>query len=218
MAKFSIFNRIFNYMEDLEKLSNETLELAKRLKETFDKTYEAPQVVWNQFASLCTLKTFKKNTIIKRGGSIEKNGYFILSGSAGVFVWKEDSYVCLDIMFEEDFFGDSMSLNTGLATPIETMAIENCEMLQISLDNIIKLKETEFGKILFLQAAEMDFVNKQKQQIDLLLKTAEERYIELVSKNPKIILRIPQKHIASYLGITNQSLSRIRKKISDQNS
>ena len=50
MAKFSIFNRIFNYMEDLEKLSNETLELAKRLKETFDKTYEAPQVVWNQFA------------------------------------------------------------------------------------------------------------------------------------------------------------------------
>ncbi len=121
-------------------------------------------------------------------------------------------------MFEEDFFGDSMSLNTGMATPIETMAIEDCEMLQISLSNIMKLKESEFGKILFMHAAEMDFVNKQQQQIDLLLKTAEERYLELIKKDPKFILRVPQKHIASYLGITNQSLSRIRKKISELNS
>ena len=198
--------------------SNHTPNLAKRIKETFDKTYEAPLIVWEQFASLCKLKTFKKNTIIKEGGTVERYGYFILKGSAGVFLWKDDNYVCLDIMFEEDFFGDSMSLNTGMATPIETMAIEDCEMLQISLSNIMKLKESEFGKILFMHAAEMDFVNKQQQQIDLLLKTAEERYLELIKKDPKFILRVPQKHIASYLGITNQSLSRIRKKIAELNS
>jgi len=54
------------------------------------------------------------------------------------------------------------------------------------------------------------FVEKQQQQIDLLTKTAEQRYQELMNKNPEIIQRIAQKHIASYLGITTQSLSRIR--------
>lgn len=192
-------------------------DLAKRLKATFDKTYEAPIEVWDSFASLCTFVTFKKNEIIKKANSIERYGYFILSGSAGVFVWKESQCICLDIMFEEDFFGDGMSLNTGEISPIETMAIEDSEMLQISKENWNMLKETEFGKILFLQAAEQDFVNKQKQQIDILLKTAEERYLDILKNNPKMILRTPQKYIASYLGITTQSLSRIRKKSVDSN-
>ena len=191
------------------------IDLAKRLKATFDKIYEAPVEVWDSFASLCTFVTFKKNETIKKANSIERYGYFILSGSAGVFVWKESQCICLDIMFEEEFFGDGMSLNTGIESPIETMAIEDTEMIKISKTNWNKLKETEFGKILFLQAAELDFVNKQKQQIDILLKTAEERYRELLVDKPKMILRTPQKHIASFLGVTTQSLSRIRKKIAE---
>ncbi|MEM7373108.1 MAG: Crp/Fnr family transcriptional regulator [Bacteroidota bacterium] len=200
-------------MKELNDKSADHSSLAQRLKQTFDKSYEAPLIVWQQFADLCSLTTFKKNEIIKKEGTIERNGYFILSGSAGVFVWKDANYICLDLMFEEDFFGDTMSLYSGEPTPIETMALENCEMLKISLDNITQLKQTEFGKIIFLHAAEVDFINKQKQQIDLLLKTAEERYKDLLAKQPKLILRTPQKHIASYLGITTQSLSRIRKKI-----
>lgn len=187
--------------------------IAERLKNTFDKYYPAPLQVWEQFASFCDLANFKKNEIIKRGGSTEKYGYFILSGSGGVFVWSDDKYVCLDLMYEEDFFGDTMSLYTGESSPIETVALEKSEMLRISKPNVDKLKETEIGKLLFLYAAEADFVNKQKQQIDLLLKTAEERYKDLLAKQPKLILRTPQKHIASYLGVTTQSLSRIRKKI-----
>ena len=203
-------------MKDLNNQSSNHSSLAYRLKETFDKSYEAPLIVWERFAELCSLTTFKKNEIIKTAGATERNGYFILSGSAGVFVWKDSNYICLDLMFEEDFFGDTMSLYTGKPTPIETMALEDCEMLKISLDNVNRLKETEFGKILFLHAAETDFVNKQKQQIDLLLKTAKERYKDLLTKQPKLILRTPQKHIASYLGITTQSLSRIRKKLNKE--
>ena len=200
-------------MKNSNRNADNNSTIVNRLKETFDKTYEAPLIVWEQFAEFCKLRSFKKNEIIKKANTIERYGYFILSGSAGVFVWKEANYICLDLMFEEDFFGDSMSLNTGKITPIETMALENCEMLQISLENINKLKQTDFGKILFMHAAEIDFVNKQKQQIDLLLKTAEERYFDIINEKPKVILRTPQKHIASYLGITTQSLSRIRKKL-----
>ena len=190
-------------------------QLAKHLKQTFDAIFEAPLQVWEKFAEFCEVVTFKKNEIIKRADSTERNGYFILSGSAGVFIWKDSHYVCLDLMFEYDFFGDTMSLYTGQSSPIETMAIEHSVMVKITKDSMDGLENTDIGKILFLMAARDDYVKKQQQQIDLLLKTAEERYKDLLEKQPKLILRTPQKHIASYLGVTKQSLSRIRKKLGE---
>ena len=189
--------------------------LAKRLKKSFDKYFEAPLPVWEHFASFCELVTFKKNEIIKDANSIEKNGYFILSGSGGVFIWKENNYVCLDLMYEDAFFADYMSLITGQRSPMETMALEESEMLKIPKANIEQLKQTSMGQFIFLISAESSYVEKQEQQIDLLLKTAEQRYKELLLKQPQLIQRTPQKHIASYLGITKQSLSRIRKKITE---
>lgn len=187
--------------------------LAERLQKSFGKYFEAPLEVWEQFAEHCDLVTFKKNEIMKPVGKEERYGYFILSGSAGVFVWKGNNYVCLDLMYEESFFADYMSLITKEASPLETMALENSEMLRITRDNVDKLKQTPFGSLLFLISAEWSYVEKQQQQIDLLLKTAEQRYLELLNKQPNLIRRTPQKHIASYLGITTQSLSRIRKKV-----
>jgi CRP-like cAMP-binding protein len=185
-----------------------------RLKASFDKYMVAPLEAWKNFADLCEIVHFKKNEIIKPYGLPEKFGYFILSGSGGVFIWKENNYVCLDLMYEEAFFGDYMALITTSPSPLETMALENSEMLRISRANINILKQTAVGSQIFLLSAEWSYVEKQQQQIDLLLKTAEQRYVDLLEKQPNLIQRTPQKHIASYLGITTQSLSRIRKKIS----
>lgn len=188
--------------------------IAQRLQASFNKYFNAPLEVWESFASFCELVTFKKNEIIKSTGLTEKYGYFILQGSGGVFVWKGSNYVCLDLMYEDSFFADYMSLINKQPSPLETIALEKSKMLRISRDNVDKLKETPMGMLLFLISAEGSYVEKQQQQIDLLLKTAEERYIELLEKQPNLIQRTSQKHIASYLGITTQSLSRIRKKVS----
>lgn len=187
--------------------------LAQRLKTSFDAYFEAPLAAWEEFASHCDLVYFKKNEIIKPFGSAERYGYFILSGSGGVFLWKENNYVCLDLMYENVFFADYMSLITREPSPLETMALEHSEMLRISRDNIERLKATPMGMVLFLVSAESSYVEKQQQQIDLLLKTAGQRYKELLEKTPNLIQRTPQKHIASYLGITTQSLSRIRRNL-----
>jgi len=181
-----------------------------KLKKSFDKYFEAPIEVWKSFTDLCEEVKFKKNEIIKAKGQTEKSAYFILDGSCGVFLWKENNYVCLDIVLENNFFADQMSLITGQPSPLETIALETTTTLRISASNIAKLKKSPFGNLLFLLGAENSFVEKQQQQIDLLTKTAEQRYEELMNKNPQIIQRISQKHIASYLGITTQSLSRIR--------
>ena len=186
--------------------------IEQELKKSFDKYFDAPIEAWKNFASLCDKVEFKKNEIIKQANTTEKSAYFLLSGACGVFLWKENNYVCLDIVLEHDFFADHLSLIINKPTPIETIALEKTTALKISKFNIEKLRKTNMGMLLFLIGAENSFVEKQKQQIDLLTKTAEQRYVELLRKNPKIVQRIAQKHIASYLGITTQSLSRIRKK------
>jgi CRP-like cAMP-binding protein len=187
--------------------------LEEKLKSAFDPYFNAPLEAWKVFADLCELIHCKKNEVLKQRGQHEKYAHFILKGSCGIFLWKENNYVCLDLFYEGALFGDSMSFITNQPSPLETITLEDCDLLRISKQNYVKLRETPVGIRICLNAAEASFVEKQQQQIDLLLKTAEQRYIELLDKQPDIIQRTPQKHIASYLGITTQSLSRIRKKI-----
>lgn len=104
-----------------------------------------------------------------------------------------------------------MSLLTGELTVLEVLALENSEMIRISRENFHRLGSKSVGRIIMQKTAEASFIDKQQQQIELLTKTAEERYKILQKKFPQIEQRIAQKYIASYLGITPQSLSRIRK-------
>ena len=77
--------------------------LEQKLKKSFDKYFEAPIEVWKNFISLCDKVEFKKNETIKGLNQTEKYAYFILSGACGVFLWKENNFVCLDIVLENDF-------------------------------------------------------------------------------------------------------------------
>lgn len=187
--------------------------LAQKLKATFDPFYEAPIEAWETLSKLGEIVTYKKNEIIKQAHHAEKYGYFLISGASGLFVWKVNHFICLDLFLENSFFADDISLHHGKATPIEIVALEKSSVFRISKSNIDQLKQTPLGKILFMVGAEKDFSDKQNQHLNYLTKTAEERYLEILHERPALIHRIHQKHIASYLGITTQSLSRIRKKL-----
>ncbi len=183
------------------------------LKEAFDEHFEAPLEAWKALADLCEVVSFKKNDRIKEADKIAKFGYFLLEGACGLFVWKESHYVCTDLFLENNFFADDLSLLTGKPSPIEIVSLENSRLLSITKSNIEILKKTPMGSMLFLAGEENSNVEKQSQQIEMMTKSAEERYLDLMKDRPEVLQRIPQKHIASYLGITTQSLSRIRKRI-----
>jgi CRP-like cAMP-binding protein len=196
------------------------------LKSSFDVFFEAPKEAWEEFANQCEVVSFKKEEVIKSQNSTEKFFYFIIKGSVGIFLWKENNFVCLDFAFDGHFCADYMSLLTEKPTPLQVVALENTQMLRMSVNSYdyltrqpvpITTQNNEIvhvqpnGMALRLVAAEMSFVGKQQQQIELLTKSAKERYEILLSQFPDIQNRIAQNHIASYLGITPQSLSRIRK-------
>lgn len=75
-------------------------------------------------------------------------------------------------------------------------------------------KETQIGNTIGRQASEELFLKKSQRELSLLNETAEQRYLKLFSEQPELIKEIPLKYIASYIGITPQALSRIRKRIS----
>lgn len=185
--------------------------LAQILKKSFDQHYEAPIEAWERFASLCEEVSFKKNEVIKQANETAKYGYFLIEGSVGLFVWQEDKCACTDLFLEFNFFGDDISLFTGKPSPIEIVSLEETKIARISKDNIELLKKTPIGSMLYLAGEQNSNSDKQHQQIESMTLNAEERYHRLMQTNPEILQRISQKHIASYLGITPQSLSRIRK-------
>lgn len=184
-----------------------------QLKSTFDVFFPTPVEAWEEFVSHCQVVTFSKEEVMKEAHAIERNFYFIIEGSVGLFLWKENNFVCLDFAFEGHFCSDYMSILTQESTPLQLRALENSKMLCMSKESYQTITKTPLGNAIRTVAAEVSFVDKQLQQIDLLTKTAKQRYDILLQQFPNIQNRISQSHIASYLGITPQSLSRIRRQI-----
>jgi CRP-like cAMP-binding protein len=183
----------------------------ERIKQAFDPYFNVPLEAWKSFTDLGEVIATTKDQIIKNPDTTEKYLSFILKGSGGILFWNNTNFVCIDLCYEGEFFGDYMSFLDQRPTPLEVITFEPSELFRISKTNFDKLSSnTAFGDKICRFASEALFMHKQKQQIDILSKTATERYLELQTIQPTIIQRTPQKYIASYLGITPQSLSRIR--------
>ncbi|AYB30988.1 Crp/Fnr family transcriptional regulator [Chryseolinea soli] len=93
-------------------------------------------------------------------------------------------------------------------------AMEDSEIISISYKDLNDLYESssawsKFGRLL----AELFFSYAQTRTEEFVFFSHEQRYVRLLEEHPNIIQRIPAYHISSYLGITNPSLSRIRKRI-----
>jgi CRP-like cAMP-binding protein len=184
--------------------------LPQKLKIAFQPYFDASLDVWASFSELGEVIITQKEEVLKKNGTTEKYLYFIISGSGGILLWNASNPVCIDLCYENDFFGDYMSFLTQEKSPLEVITFERTELFRISRVNFETLSQTAMGDKICRFAAEGLFIHKQQQQLSILTKTAGERYLELLQKQPDIIKRTPQKYIASYLGITPQSLSRIR--------
>ena len=190
------------------------MQIEETIKHVFDPYINIPSEEWNLFTKFGDVIVTKKNETLKVASSTEKHLYFILQGSGGVLLWNNNKFVCTDLCYEGELFGDFMSFFLQKPSLLEVVTFESTELFRISKENFNKLiQNAEYGGKFCRFTLEALFVQKQRQQIEMITKTATDRYFELLTKKPDIINRTPQKYIASYLGISTQSLSRIRKKM-----
>jgi signal-transduction protein with cAMP-binding, CBS, and nucleotidyltransferase domain len=184
--------------------------IAVQLKKMFDPFVCLNIQVWENFEKLGIVNHFSKETVLKASNTKEKYLNIILKGSGGNLIWNKSNFVCIDIAFDNEFLFDFMSFTLQKPTPIEVRLFEDATIFRISHQNFQQtLVNGNFGEKITRLIAEASFIDKQQQQIDLLTKTAKERYVEQLQIR-KGIEKMPLKYLASYLGITPQSLSRIR--------
>ncbi len=184
--------------------------IAYFLKEFFDPYFNLNLKVWENFGALGEIKEYPKDTILKEANKTEKHLNIIISGCGGNLIWNKNNFICIDLAFEKQFLNDYMSFAQQRPTPIEVKLFEDTKIFRISNTKFQQVfNEGNYGNIITKIISETSFFHKQQQQIDLLTKTAKERYIELLKTQNKIE-KIPLKYLASYLGVTPQSLSRLR--------
>ena len=167
------------------------------------------------FASLLNSKSLKAGTFLLREGEICRYESFIVRGCLkSYYIDENGSEHIIDFLVEEWWADDLYSFFTETASKSQIRAIEDTEVVQISKTNLERLyqkipKFERFFRILFQNA----YIS-QRDQINLFLSApAEERYLLFCKKKPYAEARFSQKDIASYLGITPQFLSNLRKKI-----
>ncbi|HVT85891.1 MAG TPA: Crp/Fnr family transcriptional regulator [Chitinophagaceae bacterium] len=164
------------------------------------------------FTSLLKIKKLRKKQFLLQEGEIGRYQYFINKGCLRTYTVDEKGQEhIIQFAIEDWWTGDMYSFLTQTPAKLNIEAIEDTELLCIdnpSLE-ILYQKVPKFERFfrLLLQNA---FIANQSRIIESMSLTADERYCKFIERYPLMEPRLPLKHIASYLGITAESLSRIR--------
>ena len=163
-------------------------------------------------------KELKKNELFLKEGRISDEYLFLESGFMRAFAYDTDGN---DVT--TNFYSEKQVVFEVASFFNRTIARENIQSLTdskgwtITYQQLNNLFHTlpefrEFGRHVLVKG----FSSLKTRMLSLITESAEERYIELMKKNPEIFQYAPLKMIASYLGVTDSSLSRIRREFSNK--
>jgi len=167
------------------------------------------------FFSMMEKKVFKKESLILTAGKVENHIYFIESGIVRFWIDKDEKEISSAFVFEGSFFSSYPSFLTRKASIWNIQAITPTVLWSISYSNLQQIyKQISVGEKIGRLVAEHLAIMLFYRETSLLRETPEERYLMLFSEHPRFLQSIPLKYLASYIGVTPQALSRIRKRIS----
>jgi len=169
------------------------------------------------FFSKAKKKEFEKGELFLREGTICKNLLFVHRGLFRYFLLCEGHDVTKDFSVDSQnpFCTAYSSFMLQVPSEIWIEASEPCEVFIWEREDVLAFFEEHLHWLRFAKKmVERLFYRKERKEIDLLKCSAEERYRRFLNDFPRVSQRVPQYHIASYLGIAPESLSRIRSKFS----
>lgn len=158
-------------------------------------------------------RSLKKNEHFLKAGAICDRIAFIEKGSARYYYQLEDREVCKDFIFENGLLGSFASFFSQQPSTLNIEALEETQVIELFYEDVLNLYDhfpawQKLGRII----AQDQFVRAEKREAAFLKDHPEVRFRSLVDEHPKIFKRVPLQYIASYLGITRETLSRYRSK------
>ena len=166
------------------------------------------------FSEYFKLQEYKKKDIILREGEYCLFEGFVLNGCFKVYFLNEEGIEqTLYFAVDDWWITDLDSLINDVPSTLNIEALEDSQVLIISKKDKEHLYETmpQVEK-LFRMMNQQSSIALQRRILSLMNKTADKRYLEFLEKYPKLEQRLTQQQVASYLGISHEFLSRIRKK------
>jgi CRP-like cAMP-binding protein len=159
-----------------------------------------------------------KNEILLRENRISKSTYILESGYIRSYTLDHNQdEVTTNIFSAPCFVNDFLSLFKQQPTSENFQSITSCKLWTMSYEKVQTCFHTypefrEFGRMMLVT----NYSKLHDRMLGMIKDTAENRYLKLMQQHPDIFQNIPLKIIASYLGITDTSLSRIRKEIAEK--
>lgn len=161
--------------------------------------------------AICSSHTIQKGQHLQPIGHTCRTIYFINEGLARIYYFKGDVDITESFAFEREIVVRAESLFTGRPSRKGIQMLEQSVVVAIDASKLFRLFDAHHElERLFRKIFEAAYVETINRIESLQFHTAEERYRDLLSTEPDILKRVPLKYIASYLGITQVSLSRIR--------
>lgn len=168
------------------------------------------------FLDILEVKKFKKNAMLHQEGDVCNRVTFINQGSVRLYYTVEGIENTIQFFFDESWYTDYASFLTGAPSQENLQALGPTEVVQLTREGILPLFDQypvfdRIGRFM----AENAYLSLSKLNQMLRNETPQQRYLNLIQQRPDVVARIPQRHIASYLGVKPESLSRIRKRIQE---
>ena len=185
-----------------------------RFRNFLEQKTKLTESEWEFFASKLIREEFPPKTAILKKGETEKHISFIEKGAVRFFIPKEESELTFAFIFDNELVCAYDSFLTQTPSLYSAETLSPTVIWRFSYDTLQELykglpKSNIIGRI----ASEEIYLKKAKRELSFLIDTAEERYLKIFTDRPNLLQEIPLKYIASYIGVTPQALSRIRKRI-----
>ncbi|MDP4247948.1 MAG: Crp/Fnr family transcriptional regulator [Bacteroidota bacterium] len=154
-----------------------------------------------------------RNEYLLKEGSVCNESHIIEEGITRSYIYDHEGMdVTTTFCTKQMFTSDLLSFFKRTPAKENIQALTDCQTWYITYDD---MQESFHGIPEFREFGRLNIINQygilQQRMLSMLQQTAEQRYSELVHGNPEILQHAPLKYIATYLGITDTSLSRIRK-------
>jgi CRP-like cAMP-binding protein len=188
----------------------------EKLKNILKELIELTNDEWLTFSQNLNIKEFKAKTIIIREGNITTDVFFIKSGLLRTYHIQEGKEINTYFACDGQFISIFGSFITQTPSFEYLEAIEDSLVYSFSFKKLSELykespKFEKLGRIM----AEKNYLCVIDRTLTMQIKTAKEKYFDFIKNyDKKIVQRVPQHQIASFLGIAPESLSRVRKEIS----
>lgn len=188
----------------------------QQIKAYLDQIATISQTDWDFFTSKLQRRMILKKTVFLKLNDTENHISFIESGVVRLFIPKDnpEKEITFGFSFKDQFISAYDSFLTQTPSAYELQALTDARLLSITYNDLQAVyNTTQIGNLIGRLTAERLFLLKSKREHNLLNLTAEQRYMKLFKERPELLKVIPLKYISSYIGVTAQALSRIRKRV-----